>query len=77
MTRHSSEISEATSSTDTASALRKLTFYRNTTVQTDNCTKSFQKVLSAMRKIRDVIGTKWVKLVYSKKTSKASELRCK
>ena len=30
-----------------------------------------------MRKIRDVIGTKWVKLVYSKKTSKASELRCK
>ena len=26
---------------------------------------------------RDVPGTKWVKLVYSKKTSKASELRCK
>ena len=30
-----------------------------------------------MRKIKDVTGTKWVKLVYSKKTSTAVELRCK
>lgn len=42
---------------DGASALKKLTFY-NTTDSTNNCTKLFQRVVTAVRKIKEM----WLRL---------------